>query len=243
MEFLRRQLDDPEAAPCGRCDNCTGRRWAADVGEAARDQAGDRLRRPGIEIEPRKMWPAAMPALGIEVKGRIPPELSALPGRALALATAPGWGLRVRDLLDPSRPDGAVPDDVFDAVVRVLATWGWERRPVGIVTVASSARGQLIDSLAARLGQVGRLPVLGRVEYAPRDGAAGGSENSAQRLLALWDRFRLPAPLAASLPSLEGPVLLVDDRVDSGWTMTVVARMLREAGAPSVLPLALSSAG
>jgi ATP-dependent DNA helicase RecQ len=189
------------------------------------------------------MWPAAMPALGIEVKGRIPSELSALPGRALALSTAPGWGIRVRDLLDPSRPDGAVPDDVFDAVVRVLATWGWEKRPVGVVTVASTARGQLIESLAARLGQAGRLPVLGRVEYTPRDGAVGGTENSAQRLRALWDRFRLPTALAASLASLEGPVLLVDDRVDTGWTMTVVARTLREAGAPAVLPLALATAG
>ena len=32
----------------------------------------------------------------------------------------------------------------------------------------------------------------------------------------------------------------VDDRVDSGWTMTVAARLLREAGAPAVLPLALA---
>src|SRR5690606_9842910 len=31
MEFLRRQLDDPEAAPCGRCDGCTGRRPPTEV--------------------------------------------------------------------------------------------------------------------------------------------------------------------------------------------------------------------
>jgi ATP-dependent DNA helicase RecQ len=42
---------------------------------------------------------------------------------------------------------------------------------------------------------------------------------------------------------LPGPVLLIDDFVDSGWTMTVVARMLRQAGAPAVLPLALALAG
>jgi ATP-dependent DNA helicase RecQ len=35
-------------------------------------------------------------------------------------------------------------------------------------------------------------------------------------------------------------VLLVDDRIDTGWTMTVAARLLRQAGAAGVLPLALA---
>jgi ATP-dependent DNA helicase RecQ len=35
-------------------------------------------------------------------------------------------------------------------------------------------------------------------------------------------------------------VLVIDDRIDSGWTMTVAARLLREAGAPRVLPLVLA---
>jgi ATP-dependent DNA helicase RecQ len=38
-------------------------------------------------------------------------------------------------------------------------------------------------------------------------------------------------------------VLLVDDYVDSGWTMALVARELRQAGASGVLPLALALAG
>jgi ATP-dependent DNA helicase RecQ len=35
-------------------------------------------------------------------------------------------------------------------------------------------------------------------------------------------------------------VLLVDDQIDTGWTMTVAAMRLRDAGAPAVLPLALA---
>jgi ATP-dependent DNA helicase RecQ len=35
-------------------------------------------------------------------------------------------------------------------------------------------------------------------------------------------------------------VLLVDDQIDSGWTMTLAAALLRDAGAPAVLPLALA---
>ena len=37
-----------------------------------------------------------------------------------------------------------------------------------------------------------------------------------------------------------GPVLLVDDLVVTGWSLTLAARALREAGATAVLPLALA---
>ena len=34
---------------------------------------------------------------------------------------------------------------------------------------------------------------------------------------------------------------LVDDQIDSGWTMTVAAALLRDAGASGVLPLVLAT--
>ncbi|MEX0958516.1 MAG: recombinase RecQ [Burkholderiales bacterium] len=40
-----------------------------------------------------------------------------------------------------------------------------------------------------------------------------------------------------------GPVLLVDDMVDSRWTLTVAAWLLRSHGSGEVLPLALALAG
>ena len=57
MEYLRRQLDDPAAAPCGRCDNCTGQQVQGDVPEKSVTAARERLLRPGVEVEPRRMWP------------------------------------------------------------------------------------------------------------------------------------------------------------------------------------------
>jgi ATP-dependent DNA helicase RecQ len=62
-------------------------------------------------------------------------------------------------------------------------------------------------------------------------------------VLALHDAFTVPAELKAQLPTLTGPVLLVDDLVDSGWTMTLAGRALRRAGAGAVMPLALAVAG
>ncbi|MFF9095280.1 RecQ family ATP-dependent DNA helicase [Streptomyces sp. NPDC014802] len=254
MEFLQRQLDDEGAKPCGRCDNCAGPRFTADTSVTAVDAARVDLGRAGIEVEPRRMWPTGLPAIGIELKGRIPAGEQASPGRALGRLSDIGWGNRLRPLLAPQTPDGPVPDDVAQAVIGVLADWakgpgGWATgapdapaRPVGVVTLASRTRPQLIGSLGARIAEVGRLPLLGSVEYAP-DTAPVARSNSAQRLKALTGTLTVPAELAAVLGQAEGPVLLVDDFTETGWTLAVAARLLRRAGAPGVLPLVLAVQG
>lgn len=240
MEFLRRELDDPDAAPCGRCDNCAGQHWDTGVPEASQHAARERLLRPGVEIEPRKMWPTGMKDLGIDVSGRISPALVAGPGRALGRLTDIGWGTTLRALLSRKTPDAPVTDAVTDAVVRVLAEWKWTDRPTGVVTLASRGRPALIGSLGKRIAAIGRLPYLGSLEYKSFPRTDSGFHNSAQRLASVWDVFAIPEPLRQALSAQEGPVLAIDDRVDSGWTMTVAAKVLREAGAPAVLPLVLA---
>ena len=232
MEFLRRQLDDPDAAPCGRCDRCTGRAVDPTVTGASLAAAQAALGRPGVEVEPRKMWPTGL----AELAGRIPPELQADSGRALGRLSDVGWGNRLRDVV--AAPDADVPEDVLRAVVQVLAGWDWEQRPAGIVALPSRSRPRLVASLACRLAELGRLPLLGTLARVRDDGHRGGS-NSAQRLLAVHGAFAVPAGL--ELP--HGPVLLVDDRIDTGWTMTEAARLLRQRGAGHVLPLALAVDG
>jgi ATP-dependent DNA helicase RecQ len=226
MEFLRRQLDDPEAARCGRCDNCTGRSWSADVPEATANAARDRLARPGVEVEPRRMWPSGLS----EVSGKIGPALVAAQGRALGRLTDIGWGTTARELL--AAEDQPVPANVIDAMVKVLASWGWEQRPVAVVSIPSRSKPVLVSSLAERIAEIGRLPYLGALCYP--DPPAERRHNSAQRVHSLWNTFTVPFDVPA------GPVLLVDDRIDSGWTMTIAAKLVREAGASVVMPLVLA---
>ncbi|MGH8896788.1 MAG: DEAD/DEAH box helicase [Egibacteraceae bacterium] len=245
MRFLREQLDDPSAGACGRCDRCAGPWYQARVPDAELAAAQEHLGRPGVPIEPRKMWPPGADALGMAVAGRIPAAEQAEIGRALGRLSDIGWGNRLREALAPGTPDAPVADDVFDAVVRVLAGWGWERRPAGVAAVASRSRPRLVTSLAQRIATVGRLPYLGQLE---RTGGAaarvGGHANSVQRLRAVYDAWSLPDRMACELRLLDGsPVLLVDDLIATGWTMTVAARTLRLAGAPAVLPLVLGIDG
>ncbi|MGE5827999.1 MAG: recombinase RecQ, partial [Micromonosporaceae bacterium] len=141
-------------------------------------------------------------------------------------------------------PDAAVPDDLFRAVVQVLAAWGWARRPGAVVAVASRHRPQLVASLARRIAEVGRLPFLGELPRTPgHPGGPAGETNSVQRLAAVHGAFTLPDELARAVAGLGAPVLLVDDVIASGWTVTVAARLLRQAGAEAVLPFALAVDG
>ncbi len=239
MEYLRRELDDPQAAPCGRCDNCTGRARPTEISAAAAAAAAARLRRPGVEVTPRRMWPAGMKPLGVMLSGRIPAEVAAEPGRAVGRLTDIGWGSRLRRMLADGAPDEPLPDEVFGAVVQVLAAWDWPRRPAGVVTLPSHSRPELITGLGERIARTGRLPYLGGLGYAS-DTPVGRQHNSAQRLRALWQAITVPGPLRASVAEVNGPLLAVDDRIETGWTMTVAAKLLREAGAPAVLPFALA---
>ncbi|MER5429070.1 RecQ family ATP-dependent DNA helicase [Streptomyces sp. NPDC002588] len=256
MEFLRRQLDDEGATPCGRCDNCAGAWVDSAVSSETLTGATKELDRPGVEVEPRRMWPTGMSALGIDLKGRIPAGEQCSTGRALGRLSDIGWGNRLRPLLAENAPDGPVPDDVLRAAVSVLADWarspgGWAAnapdpasRPVGIVAVPSLTRPQLVGSLAEGIANIGRLPFLGTLTHTGPDGAhTARRSNSAQRLKALSGALTVSGELAAALARSPGPVLLVDDYTDSGWTLAVAGRLLRRAGSDQVLPLVLAAAG
>jgi ATP-dependent DNA helicase RecQ len=240
MAFLQRALDDESAADCGRCDRCAGAWFDPSVPDQAVRQAGAQLQRTGIEIEPRAQWPSGMSRLGVPVSGRIDPAERAAGGRALARLTDLGWGQRLRAVLD--RPDGPVDDALVTACIGVLRDWGWAKRPTAVVVMPSRQHGELVGSLARAVCAAGRLPLLGSLELV--DGGPTGEPggNSAFRLAGVWERLRVGPDLATAVAGTDGPLLLVDDLVDSRWTLTVAVRELRRAGADAVLPLALAIA-
>jgi ATP-dependent DNA helicase RecQ len=238
MEFLQRTLDDESAAPCGRCDNCAGPWFPAEIGVEAADQASAALDRVGVPIEPRRQWPTGADRLGVPVRGRIAADEQAAEGRALARLTDLGWGGTLREIFAAGAGDRPVPPAVLSATVRVLADWRWEERPLAVAAMPSRSRPELVGSLARGIAEIGRLPYLGALDLV--DGGPSGQPggNSAFRVSNVWGRFS-----ATGLQVPPGPVLLVDDRVDSGWTLTVAARELRLAGASSVLPFVLAVRG
>jgi ATP-dependent DNA helicase RecQ len=239
MRYLREQLDDPEAADCGRCDNCGGVTLSSSVSDAAVAEAGQRLSRPGVVLEPRRMWPTALANLGLDLKGKI--AAGAEPGRTVARLTDLGHGQALRALFREDTPDGPVPPGLAQAVMDVMKDWSseWASRPDAIVVVESATRPTLVGDLAAGLSRVMQVPVVGT--WAIRDPAVpprAGASNSAQRVAAVRRRGGLDAEVPPG-----STVLLVDDQVATGWTLTVAATAIRAAGADAVLPLALATQG
>jgi len=243
MAFLRAQLDDPELVDgwrCGRCDRCSELNLPPLPDRAAIDAARAAMDRPGIEITARRQWPSGMSALGVSLSGRIPVDEQAEPGRAVARLDGLGWSAPLRDLFAPGAPDSEVPVPLRHALARVLEAWPEASEIDGIVSVASAARARLVEHLAQGLGRILDRPIVGEIR--PKTGSEPGRHDvgSALRLAGIAGRLEmaLSDQARAGLPGRR--ILLVDDRTDSGWTLTFAARLLRQAGASAVLPFVLA---
>ncbi|TKV56434.1 RecQ family ATP-dependent DNA helicase [Nakamurella flava] len=242
LQFLRQQLDDPDAAPCGRCDNCGGFQPDASVDETVVGQARDRLQLPGVPVEPRSQWPTGMAQLGVPLSGRIAAGDKADVGRAVGRLDGIGWGSALREVFRPGADDAEVPVPLRHAAVQTLDAWLGPRdapngSPAidGVVWIDSATRAHLIGHLARGLAKYRGWPVLAGLELRNPDGFAPADTNSARRLAAVADRFRLTDPDAVRGQR----ILLIDDYTDTGWTLTVAARLLRQAGAAAVHPFVL----
>ncbi|RJS45847.1 RecQ family ATP-dependent DNA helicase [Nocardioides cavernaquae] len=233
MAYLRGQLDDEAPERCGRCDNCGGLPVDAAISESAASDARAALERPGVVVAPRRMWPTALANLGIELKGRI--NDGADEGRAIARLTDLGHGQQLRELFRETSPDGPVPMPLIQAMVAVLQEW---RPSVDVIVYVDSAtRPALVRDLADGLSRFLKVPIVGRWSITDPSVQPGrGAANSAQRVAAVGRRYALEGEVP------EGArVLLVDDMVVSGWTLTLAARALRSSGAAQVLPLVLAA--
>ena len=250
MAFLRHALDDPEldgpggdAWRCGRCDRCGGAPAGAVPDAREVEAARERLAVPGLEVTTRSMWPSGMATLGVELRGRITADESATAGRAVARLDGIGWGGLLRDLFTPTMDPGAPLDELPVAlrqpVLDVLAAWNPIPAPAGVVLVESATRPGLVRHLAEGVARQLGVPVVGAVR--PVVGSAPGRHdvNSAQRLAGVTQRLKLDLSPAAAAGLPGRSVVLVDDRADSGWTLTVAARLLRHAGASAVHPFVL----
>jgi len=229
MAFLRQALDDPDAGPCGRCDNCTGRGPDTLVDQRRVASALIHLRGTALELVSRRQWP---PGLGIK-PARIPADRQLQPGRVLGVYGDGGWGGLVKQAKYHA---GRFPDELVDATVALLGRWSPAPPPTWVCCVPSASSPGLVPELAGRVAAVLGLPFHPVVRRIRQARPQKEMQNSVQQFRNVDGAFEVAAPLPA------GPVLLIDDIVDSGWTLTVVGVALRTAGAGPVYPFALAKA-
>jgi len=244
LRYLRESLDDNQAVDCGRCDRCTSHTWQSDPEPELVSKAAIHLQGGEVIVQPRKQWPTRID----EPKGRIGADYQAESGRALARLGDGGWDPVVEGLLTLARNGHEVTltDELIKGCAAALKRWQWADRPVWICPMPSRRSRVLIEAIADSLGALGKMPVHRALvastnEQAPADQFQDGQANSAHQVLNVWHRLEVSEQSIPQPSIFAGPVLLIDDEVDSRWTMTVAAYRLRQAGSGPVLPFALRS--
>lgn len=231
MRFLTAALDDPEPRDCGQCVNCKGSAMSDEVpGEwlaVAMSFLGDQT----LEIPARSRWPMKLPGHKSTV---IEQEHRHETGRCLCLYGQGAWGLAVkRGKYEVGQFDDSLVRAAADLVKR---RWNPEPFPQWVTCVPSLRHPKLVPELARRVAELLGLafePALACHSLEPEQKT---QQNSAFQVTNALRSLRAAARMRP------GPVLLMDDVVDSGWTLAVASSLLRQAGAGVVYPLALARA-
>jgi len=194
------------------------------------------LRRTNLPIEPRKQWPqGGLPRFGLKSKSTILDEERAEFGKALCVWRDAGWGEQV---FQGKYHDKFFSDELVQAAVDLIRFWKPIEAPTWVTCIPSLQHPVLVPEFATRVAQRLGLPfhtVLMKTDHRPAQKTMKNSTYQAQNLdgsLTLR---------AEKLPA--GPVLLLDDMVDSRWTLTVAAWLLRKGGSGPVFPLVLAKTG
>jgi ATP-dependent DNA helicase RecQ len=169
------------------------------------------------------------------VHGAIAHDFRAEPGRVLSIYGDGGWGQLVKH---GKFTDGRFSDELVEAAAALVRDrWGPEPAPGWVTCVPSAEHPELVPGFAERLADTLDLPFVAVVQRVRSRRPQKEMENSHQQFRNVDGAFAVEGALVRP-----EPVLLIDDIVDSRWTLTVIAAELRRAGSGPVHPLALARA-
>ena len=236
MKFLRDALDDPAAVPCRRCSNCLGRPLSADsIDEHLKIEAARFLGYfSEVRLSPRLEVPeGAFTKYGLG--GKLPQNLVAAEGRILSRWKDSGFG----SLVAADKSDGRFRDGLVEAVASMYERrWQPVPAPQWVTCVPSHRNPRLVLDFARRLAKrlnLQDLRFLNVIEKVHHKEPQKNQQNDFHQCRNLDGGFVITGRVPRT------PVLLVDDIIDSGWTVTVLAALLRQAGSGPVFPVALAS--
>lgn len=127
-------------------------------------------------------------------------------------------------------------DELVDASVELIKNnWDKESEPTWVTSIPSLRRPELVKSFAQRLAAKLGLPYYDVIKKKKDTPQQKTMENSFYQSKNALDGFEIKGQIS------NNPVLLVDDMVDSGWTITVCSVLLKRAGSGDVYPFALAS--
>ena len=238
MQFLAEALDDPTSGACGRCAVCLGQPVISETVERETLIAAKRyVKHSEMVLELKKQWDiGALSQYQAQYgwnKLNIPLPLRGEEGRILSRWGEPVWG----ELVALGKKQGRFDDDLVNASVDLIRNRWSGASPISWVTcIPSNRHPNLVPDFAKRLATELGLPFRSVVGKSRETQPQKNMENRYHQCHNLDGAFTVNPSLG-----MDGPVLLVDDMVDSAWTMTLATALLRQAGTPAVFPFALAT--
>jgi len=231
MNFLQLALDDQVNQNCGKCSNCLQQAVIpVDIHPQLIHQAGTFLRHAEFPIKPKKQVAAnAFPEYGF--RGNLPVGLQAQEGRVLSRWGDASWGKLIAD----NKHANHFSDELVNAVAEMIKNrWQPEGLPTWVCCVPSFNHPDLVPDFSRRLAIKLELPFvnsISKIKHNPPQKLQQNRFHQCNNLDGVFEINEIDS----------GSVLLVDDIVDSGWTLTVLAALLQQKGSGKVYPVALAS--
>ncbi len=219
-KFIVNCLDDDEENDCGRCSNCLRHYVYPDLTLKSSSLiiAETWINSRVLEILPRKLWP-----------DRKKIDYVNMNGICLSKYGDSGYGEMVRE---GKYETGRFSDELVERAAEVLMPLVNQKR-VRAITFVPSLRSDIVSDFASRLASrmhITLYDALGKLPAEPQK----DMENSAYQCENARQSFYV------KIKRLPAKVILVDDIVDSKWTLTVCGYKLMEAGCIEVYPFTLA---
>ena len=225
-KYIVNALDDDTKEQCGVCKNCLGfEEFSSKVNSEKLEKAHDFLEKISIPIEPRKQW--ALTSLTKKTKIENKNEI----GICLSKYGVYRYGRMVRE--DKYSGNNFFREELVEKSYEVLCDLIIEEN-INVIVGVPSLRSNIVNNFAERLAKKCNLPclkVLGKKDARQQKTMQNSSyqcENALNSFYFLEDK------------EIDGNVLLVDDMIDSKWTLTVCGDLLMKNGAEKVFPFALA---
>ncbi len=232
MKFLRKSLDDPDPSNCNNCQNCIhDLKLPVTTNSNLINAAMRFIKQSEMPLVLKKQVAKdSFPVYGFS--GNIPVNLRGEEGRILARWGDAGWGYKVREC----KINNHFSDELVDALAEmIIDRWKPEPKPGWITCVPSLNHTELVPDFARRLADKLGIPFFNSVKKVKNNSQQKLMQNRFYQCNNLDGVFEIESNIS------NAPVLLVDDIVDSGWTLTIISSLLIKAGSGKVFPVALAS--
>lgn len=232
MTFLRRALDDNDPTPCGKCASCIGQPVVNQrVDPELAHHAATFLKHAEMVIQP-KVQVAANAFVEYGFRANLPQNLRAQEGRVLSRWGDAGWGR----IVVAHKYAGRFGDELVEALAEMIQLrWLPSPAPQWVCGVPSRNHPELVPDFARRLAVRLGLPFIDAVSKVKNNQPQKTQQNRFHQCRNLDGAFSINQPIPNT------PMLLIDDIVDSGWTLTVIAALLQQAASGPVYPVTLAS--